>query len=460
MLATLGAGFAVPACGSSGSTTTNVTAPATTRCTAVVTNSSSSFAASGGTGTVSISVARECPWSAASQSAWLSITSAAQGQGDATLTYAVAANADPVVRQGALVVSDRPVAVTQAAAACRFEVVPSSNAVGPEGGELIIQVRTHPACDWSTRSEVSWASLTPGAGRGEASIRVIVEPNTGAERPIAVMVAGQRVTATQRPAGPTPVPAPTPAPTPTPTPAPTPTPSPTPTPTPTPTPDPTPAPTPTPAPAPSPTPAPAPLKLVTEPSTMPVGYLGQRFAGLKVRAQGGTSPYRITGTNLLGWPSSLDYNVDPVAGTAEWHGTVTRIGEFPVRMVVEDSAGARSELTLTFVFRPAPTAATLKLVSEPSTMPIGYLGQRFAGLKVRAQGGTGPYRITGTNLHGWPSSLDYNVDPVAGTAEWHGTVTRVGEFPVKMVVEDSAGGRGELTLTFVFRPAPTLLREN
>jgi hypothetical protein len=194
-----------------------------------------------------------------------------------------------------------------------------------------------------------------------------------------------------------------------------------------------------------------------EPSTMPVGYLDQRFAGVRVRARGGTGPYRITGTNLLGWPSSLDYKVDPVAGTAEWHGTVTRTGEFPVRMAVEDSAGARNELILTFVFRPAPTAA-LTLVMEPSTMPVGYLGQRFAGVRVRVRGGTSPYRITGTNLLGWPSSLDYKVDPVAGTADWHGTVTRTGEFPVRMAVEDATGARSELMLTFVFKPAPTPLR--
>ena len=187
---------------------------------------------------------------------------------------------------------------------------------------------------------------------------------------------------------------------------------------------------------------------------MPVGYEGQRFPGLTVRARGGRSPYRMTATNLLGWPSSLDYKVDPVAGTAEWHGTVTRTGEFPVRMAVEDSAGVRSELMLRFVFKPAPTAAPLTLTTEPNTMPVGYVGQRFAGLTVRARGGTGPYRLTATNLLGWPSSLDYRVDPVAGTAEWHGTVTRTGEFPVRMVVEDSAGARSELMLTFVFRPKP------
>jgi hypothetical protein len=199
-------------------------------------------------------------------------------------------------------------------------------------------------------------------------------------------------------------------------------------------------------------PAPAPLTMVMEPSDMPVGFNGQPFPGLTLRAQGGTGPYRFTGTNLLGWPSSLNYEVDPAAGTARWHGTVTREGEFPVRMVVEDSAGARSELMLTFVFRPTP--APLTMVMEPSDMPVGINGQPFPGLTLRAQGGTGPYRFTGTNLLGWPSSLDYQVDPVAGTAHWHGTVTREGEFPVRMVVEDSAGARSELMLTFVFRPAP------
>jgi hypothetical protein len=190
-----------------------------------------------------------------------------------------------------------------------------------------------------------------------------------------------------------------------------------------------------------------------EPSTMPIGYLGQRFPGVTVRARGGTGPYRMTGTNLLGWPSALDYKVDSVAGTAEWQGNVARVGEFPVRMVAEDSAGQRAELMLTFVFKPDP-ATPLMFVMEPSTMPVGYMGQRFPGVTLRAVGGTGPYKITGTNLLGWPSSLDYHVDSTAGTAVWDGTVTRIGEFPVRMVVEDSAGARSELMVTFVFKAAP------
>ena len=89
-------------------------------------------------------------------------------------------------------------------------------------------------------------------------------------------------------------------------------------------------------------------------SRRPGGWQTQPKAVACGRRKGGTGPYQISGKNILGWPSSLDYKVDPVAGTALWHGIVTRTGEFPVRMTVEDSAGARSELMLTFVFRPSP----------------------------------------------------------------------------------------------------------
>ena len=315
--------------------------------------------------------------------------------------------------------------VTQEAAPCRFQLSSSFSQVAPQGGPFKVLVSAVSGCRWNASSEVPWVRVVSAEGTGNGSAEFAADVSSAGERSGTLRIAGlpHLVQQTATVSSPVPVPPPNPAPTPPPTPVP------------------------------NPPPAPAPLTLVMEPTAMPVGYLGQRFAGLIVRARGGRGPYRITGTNLLGWPSSLDYNVDPVAGTAYWHGTVTRIGEFPVRMAVEDAAGARSELMLTFVFRAAPTAA-LTLIMDPSTMPVGYVGQRFAGLTVRAIGGTGPYRITGTNLLGWPSSLDYNVDPVAGTAQWHGTVTRTGEFPVRMAVEDAAGARSELMLTFVFRSTP------
>ncbi len=251
--------LACPAAACGSSTATSVTSPTAVRCQARLTNSSPSFAASGGTGSIAIGVARECAWTVTSQAAWVSITSATQGQGDGTVSYRVTENPDPVTRQAAVGVSDQRVTVSQAAAPCQFAITPPAGAVGPEGGRLEVDVRTHPVCSWTAASDVAYASVSPATGRGDGAVQVSVEPNGGsATRPISVTVAGEHVRAMQAAPPAPPIPAPTPPPAPAPIPSPAPTPGPAPTPTPTPTPAPTPPPTPPPAPAPAPTPPPTP----------------------------------------------------------------------------------------------------------------------------------------------------------------------------------------------------------
>jgi hypothetical protein len=251
------------ACGSSASTSTNVVAPAAAdaRCQVTVTNATPTFGPSGGTGSVNIGVARECSWRATAQSAWVTITSAAEGQGDGTVTYRVAENADPVARQAALRVSEREVPVAQSAAPCSYTVAAAADSVAATGGNLAVDVRTHAVCNWSAHSEVPFASVAPGEGRGPATVQVGVQPNTTpAERSISFVVAGQRVTAAQRAAVLTPPPAPAPPPGPAPAPPPPPVPAP---------PPPVPTPPPTPAPPP-PVPTPPPPAPTPPPPTAPV----------------------------------------------------------------------------------------------------------------------------------------------------------------------------------------------
>lgn len=233
------------ACGSSASTSTSVTSPSSARCDATVSSTSGGFGPSGGTGTLAIAVARECSWRATSPVNWIAITSAAEGQGDATVSFRVAENPDPVPRSATLAVAERSVGLAQAAAPCQYTVSPGTETIPAAGGEAGIDVRAHPACSWTARSEHAWASVAPATGAGNATVRVSVTANTGSERPVVVAVAGQEVSLLQRAAAPTPGPAPTPAPTP-PPPGPTPAPPPPPAPSPTP-----PPPTPTP-PAPAP----------------------------------------------------------------------------------------------------------------------------------------------------------------------------------------------------------------
>ena len=232
--------WALFAIGCGSSTSTSVTGPSTsTRCDATASSSVSTFGSTGGAGTVSISVARECSWHAASQSGWIATTSAVDGQGDGTVSFRVAENADPVARQGSLSVAERQVSIAQNPAPCRFEVIPNGTSIGAAGGELTVDVHAHPACAWTARSDVGWAAVSPDSGQGNVTVRIAVSPNTGGARPVSAVVADQSINAMQGAAG-----APVPVPSPSPTPGPVPTPG--------------PAPAPAPAPAPPP-PAPVPI---------------------------------------------------------------------------------------------------------------------------------------------------------------------------------------------------------
>lgn len=248
----LGAPFAV-ACGSSSQT--NLTSPTDTRCQATVSNTTSSFAASGGTGQITIGVARECSWRASTSSGWIALTSSAEGQGDGTVTYRVAENGDPASRRGTITVAERQLDVSQDAAACRFQVLAAGSQVAPTGGETSVEVRTHALCAWTASSDAAWVSVSPGSGHGGGLVRVTAAPNTGPERLATVTVAGERIGLRQPPA-PAPVPAPGPPP-PAPAPPPEPTPSPSPAP-----PPPAPAPPPPPAPTPPPPTEPVPVRQI------------------------------------------------------------------------------------------------------------------------------------------------------------------------------------------------------
>jgi len=223
-----------------------------------VNNSSPSFGVGGGTGTVTIGVARECSWSASSTASWIAITSAKDGQGDGTVAYRVDANADPVARRGSITVGDQHADLAQDPAPCRFDVSGPQAPLAAAAGEASVTVQTDNACGWTAASDATWATVSPASGSGNASVRVVVSGNPGAQRTANLTVASAHIVLTQvaasapPPATPAPTPAP-PAPAP-PAPAP---PSPAP-PSPAPPAPAPPGPTPGPGPAPAPSPDPAP----------------------------------------------------------------------------------------------------------------------------------------------------------------------------------------------------------
>src|SRR3954451_25227129 len=92
-----------------------VTSPsqAESRCQPSLSAPDRTFGSSGGTSSVTVSVARGCSWAAATDVPWINITAGGQGQGDGTVSFRVASNPTTTVRAGSLAVSDQRLAMTQ-----------------------------------------------------------------------------------------------------------------------------------------------------------------------------------------------------------------------------------------------------------------------------------------------------------------------------------------------------------
>jgi hypothetical protein len=186
---------------------------------------------------VGVTANRDCTWNVNSDAPWL-IPDQASGQGEAVITFTVAANSAITSRRGTLVFDGVRVEIAQDGVPCRFAVENARVEFGADGGVARITVTTLPGCAWTAKTSESWIALTQTADQVELSVTA----NTGPQRLGAVTIAGNVVEVVQQ--EPASAPNPSPAPAPTPIPSPTPSPSPVPTPTPTPAPQPVPVPPP------------------------------------------------------------------------------------------------------------------------------------------------------------------------------------------------------------------------
>src|SRR5437899_5558381 len=189
----------VPWAGACSSSTQNVTSPSTVKCPVSATATPASLSAAGGSGTLTVSTNRECQWSVAAASGWIRLGASTDGQGDGTISFSVAANADPAVRRGMINVGGEQIGITQDAAACTFGVEPRSDSVTGDGGRRTIAVTaSSPQCTWNARSDVDWLAIVDGSqGTGNGPVRYEARATTGPTRSGTLLVAGRVVTITQ-----------------------------------------------------------------------------------------------------------------------------------------------------------------------------------------------------------------------------------------------------------------------
>jgi hypothetical protein len=151
-------------------------------------------------GSVTVTVAQGCAWTAASPAAWLTITSGAAGSGAGTVAFSATANTAPTARTAALTIAGETFTVTQSGAApCAPSLSASSGSLAASLSTGSVNVSAGAQCAWTAASPAAWLTVTSGAsGTGDGTVAFRATANTSTTSRTATMtIAGQAFSVTQ-----------------------------------------------------------------------------------------------------------------------------------------------------------------------------------------------------------------------------------------------------------------------
>ncbi len=197
-------------------------------CTYTLNPTSASFPASGGTGSVQVSIPSECittgSFFARSNNNWIEITNGnllSDGRvqyfgSSATVTYRVLPNSNPNTDTGTITIAGRTFTVTQAGAvSCTYTLNPTSASFPASGGNGSVQVSIPSECittgSFFARSNNDWIQITNGnllsdgrvqyfGSSGTVTYRVDPNPDPNADTGT-VTIAGRTFTVNQAGSG-------------------------------------------------------------------------------------------------------------------------------------------------------------------------------------------------------------------------------------------------------------------
>jgi hypothetical protein len=171
-----------------------------TSCSFTLNPTSQSFSSSGGTGSVGVTTATGCNWTAVSNSPFITVTSGSSGSGSGTVNYSVAANGSASQRTGTITIAGQTFTVTQAGATgCSFSINPTSQSFAAAGGSSTVAVTAGAGCNWTAVSNDGFITVTGGSsGSGNGTVNYSVAANASAsQRTGTITIAGQTFTVTQ-----------------------------------------------------------------------------------------------------------------------------------------------------------------------------------------------------------------------------------------------------------------------
>ena len=168
-------------------------------CSFVLAPTSGSLAAGNVTGLVSVITSPLCDWVVVNTNAWIAIKSGSSGSGDGLVRYTAAANPNPSLRTGHLVIGGVPFLVSQLGSPCTYALSPTNRLHGSALESNAVSVLTVVECSWTVANTNAWITLlSPTNGSGNSVVSYFVEPNpSGMDRTGRVTIAGQVFPITQ-----------------------------------------------------------------------------------------------------------------------------------------------------------------------------------------------------------------------------------------------------------------------
>ncbi len=170
-------------------------------CTYTISPTGQQSDATGGTWSVNVNTAAGCPWTAVSNSTWVTLTSNSSQTGPGSVSYSVSLNSATSSRTGTITIAEQTFTVTQAGG-CSYTFSPTNQSVNSPGGTYTLDVTVAgPACNWTANSNVSWITGVK-ADTVSKKVSYTVAPNSGkSPRKGTLSVAGKTFTVTQAKGG-------------------------------------------------------------------------------------------------------------------------------------------------------------------------------------------------------------------------------------------------------------------
>jgi hypothetical protein len=165
-------------------------------CSVALAPGSQSFNAAGGDGTIAVDTLAVCPWTASSNSGWVTV-STPSGTGSGTVVYRVLVNTTTVARTATITVGGRTFSITQSGAtpSCTYDIAPPSRTIASTGGTSTVTLTTTAGCAWTAVSSDAWLTVasSTATGTGPAEITYTAAANTGTSNRTATITVGGKV---------------------------------------------------------------------------------------------------------------------------------------------------------------------------------------------------------------------------------------------------------------------------